>query len=62
MPQSQVPVEEFARWLAHGLGRPILYLRDHDAEPYRDVILDACLHNRCYDWQLRAVARIICWR
>jgi hypothetical protein len=51
MSPSQVSAEEFERWLAHGLGRPILFLRDHDAAPYREVILDACLHNRCYDWQ-----------
>ncbi|MBL8045575.1 MAG: hypothetical protein JNL09_03485 [Anaerolineales bacterium] len=45
-------IEEFTRWLKLGLGRAVLYLQKHDATPYRDVILDACLHNRAYDTQI----------
>ena len=43
---------EFQRALALGLGRAILHLADHDASPYREIILDACLHNRAYDPQV----------
>lgn len=45
-------VEEFQRILKIGLGRAILHLQKHDAAPYRDVILDACLHNAVYDRQV----------
>lgn len=41
----------FAHWLRIGLGRPILHLRDHDSRPYRETILDACLHDTVYDRQ-----------
>lgn len=41
----------FAHWLRIGLGRPILHLRDHDSQPYRETILDACLHDTAYDRQ-----------
>lgn len=44
-------VEGFRRVLAAGLGRAILYLRDHDDTPYRDVILYACTHGLQYDRQ-----------
>ncbi|MHB8648528.1 MAG: hypothetical protein ACYDAR_22325, partial [Thermomicrobiales bacterium] len=44
-------VEEFRRVLAAGLGRAILYLRDHDDAPYRDVILYACTNGLQYDRQ-----------
>ncbi len=43
---------EFKRVLNIGLGRAILFLRSHDARPYRDAILDACLHNTAYDPQI----------
>ena len=36
----------FQESIKAGLGRGILYVRDHDVRPFRDVILDACLH--CY--------------
>lgn len=42
----------FERALHHGLGRVILFLQTHDAAPYRDLILHACLHNTAYDPQL----------
>ena len=45
-------VQEFERLCTLGLGRAILHLRDHDARPYREIILDACLHNRAYDAQV----------
>ncbi len=43
---------EFGRLVALGLGRAILHLRDHDARQFREVILDACLHNKAYDAQV----------
>jgi hypothetical protein len=49
---SALPVSEFKRLLQIGLGRAILYLQKHDATPYREVILDACLHNVAYDPQV----------
>jgi len=36
----------FQELIKAGLGRGILYARDNDVRPFRDVILDACLH--CY--------------
>jgi hypothetical protein len=37
---------EFQRAVQNGLGRAILYARDHDVGEFREIILDACLH--CY--------------
>ncbi|MGI8858433.1 MAG: hypothetical protein ACR2JW_22045 [Thermomicrobiales bacterium] len=45
-------VEEFQRILSAGLGRAILYLRDHDATPYRTVILHDCIQGGGYDRQV----------
>jgi hypothetical protein len=42
---------QFVHWLRIGLGRPIVYLRDHDSQPYRDTILNACLQDTVYDRQ-----------
>lgn len=42
---------EFQRTLNIGLGRPILYLREHSAFPYRDAILYACLNVTALDPQ-----------
>jgi hypothetical protein len=36
----------FQELIKAGLGRGIIYARDNDVGPFRDVILDACLH--CY--------------
>ena len=35
----------FRRALRYGFGRAILHLQHHDAAPYRDAILDGCLHD-----------------
>lgn len=45
-------VAEFKRILDIGLGRAVIYLQNHDATPYRDAILNACLHNTAYDRQV----------
>jgi hypothetical protein len=45
-------VPEFVRVVAVGLGRAVLHLQSHDAAPYRDTILPACLHNMVYDTQV----------
>lgn len=42
-------VSEFKRILEIGLGRAILFLQTHDATPYREVILEACLHDTRQD-------------
>jgi hypothetical protein len=47
-----VDAAAFKRVLDIGLGRAILFLRTHDARPYRDAILHACLHNTAYDPQV----------
>jgi len=44
--------QQFRESLHLGLGRGILYVRDHDVSEYRDVILDACLHCYSYDVQV----------
>ena len=43
---------EFERVLGLGLGRAILFLQQHDARPYRDIILRACTHWTGYDQQV----------
>lgn len=45
-------VTEFHRILKQGLGRAILHLQHNDSAPYREVILDACLHNTAFDPQV----------
>lgn len=47
-----ISIEEFTRWLKLGLGRAVLHLQKHDATPYREVILKACLHHQGYDPQI----------
>jgi hypothetical protein len=42
-------VAEFKRILDIGLGRAIIHLQTHDAAPYCDAILNACLHNTAYE-------------
>ncbi len=39
----------FREALAQGTGRPFLALQSQSSEPYREIILDACLRNRVYD-------------
>ena len=46
-----MPPDEFARSLRSGRGNAVLYLQMHDAAPYRDVILNACLHCVAFDPQ-----------
>ena len=45
-------VQQFRESLHLGLGRALIYARDHDVSDYRDVILDACLHCYSYDVQV----------
>jgi hypothetical protein len=45
-------VSEFQHAIKLGLGRAILHLQNHDAAPYRDVILQACLKNTIRDRQI----------
>ncbi len=42
---------ELQQMLHAGMGRAILFLMNQDTAQYRDVILDACLHNYAYDKQ-----------
>ncbi len=46
---------QFAKALQLGLGRAILWLQEHDAAPYRDAILECCLHNTAYDPQVEGI-------
>ena len=41
-----------ADWLAQGLGRAVVFLKQTDAQPYRDLILRACTHNQVFDRQV----------
>jgi len=45
-------IREFEKFLSCGLGRAVLRLLERPAELYREVILDACLHNKAYDPQI----------
>ena len=42
----------FERTVRLGLGRAVLHLRERDSHPYREIILDACLHNKAHDPQI----------
>jgi len=42
-------VELFESWLRKGLGRAVTFLTSNNGAPYRDAILNACLHNITYD-------------
>jgi hypothetical protein len=42
---------EFQELLWKGMGRAIVYARDHDVRPFLDLILDACLYCRAIDPQ-----------
>jgi hypothetical protein len=41
----------FASYLFQGLGRPYLYLQQHDSAPFVAALLRACLYNPIYDRQ-----------
>lgn len=43
--------EEFRDAVHKGLGRAILYAHSNDVSEFRDIILDACLHNLAIDPQ-----------
>lgn len=40
-----------AAWLEQGLGRAVVFLKQMDARPYRELILRACTHSQVYDPQ-----------
>ena len=46
-----IDAETFLDRLACGFGRVILFLRENDAAPFREAILDSCLHHRAFDQQ-----------
>lgn len=43
--------EDFKGWLKKGLGRAVIYLRDHDGGPHREALLNACIYNVAFDAQ-----------
>src|SRR5260370_20648316 len=43
--------DQFAGWVAKGLGRAVLYLKTHDSKACRQALLHACTHNLIYDRQ-----------
>jgi hypothetical protein len=49
-----MPVESsrLAAWLEQGLGRAVVFLKQTDARPYRELILRACTHNQVFDRQV----------
>jgi hypothetical protein len=44
--------KEFEKLVSLGLGRAVLQLLERPTEPFREVILDACLNNKAYDAQI----------
>ena len=48
---TNVDKDQFRHMLHLGLGRAVLYARDHAVDEFRDVILDACLHCHSHDVQ-----------
>jgi hypothetical protein len=49
---ATVDASQFRHLLKLGLGRAILYVKGHDVQAFRSVILDACLHCYAYDPQI----------
>jgi hypothetical protein len=43
--------DQFAGWVAIGLGRAVLYLKTHDSKACREALLHPCIHNLIYDRQ-----------
>ena len=50
---THIPIDAdtFQGKLSCGFGRVILFLRENDAAPFREAILDSCLHHRAFDQQ-----------
>ena len=50
---THIPItaETFLDKLACGFGRVVLFLHENDAVPFREAILDSCLHHRTFDQQ-----------
>jgi hypothetical protein len=46
--QEPLTQEEFRRAIEQGLGRAILCLQKHNPEPYKEIILEACLKDTAY--------------
>ncbi len=46
-----IDAETFLDKLSCGFGRVILFLQENDARPFREAILDSCLHHRAFDQQ-----------
>ena len=44
-----IDADTFPDKLACSFGRVILFLRENDAVPFREAILDSCLHHRAFD-------------
>ncbi|MGD0138458.1 MAG: hypothetical protein ABSD28_06240 [Tepidisphaeraceae bacterium] len=44
-------VSDFRRAITNGLGRAVLWVRDHPWPPHEDAIQHVCLHNTAYDAQ-----------
>lgn len=46
-------LDQCTTYLFQGLGRPNVYLQQHDGTLYQEVLLQACLYNHCYDRDVR---------
>ena len=46
-----IDAKTFLDKLACGFGRVVLFLRENDAAPFREAILDSCLYDRTFDGQ-----------
>jgi len=44
-------ISDFRRAIINGLGRAVLWVRDHPWQPHQDAIQHVCLHNTAYDAQ-----------
>ena len=48
---APIDADTFLDKLAGGFGRVVLFLQENDAQPFREAILDSCLHHRAFDRQ-----------
>jgi len=53
-PITKLEKEEFASAVRKGLGRALMHVVNFGLDGIDDLVLDACLHNYCYDTQIES--------
>ena len=51
---AKLEKEQFASAVRKGLGRALMHVNNFGLDGIDDLVLDACLHNYCYDTQIES--------